>query len=52
MSQDETIYEDPGRFWPERFEGEAGKNAIDPHSFVFGFGRRCISRDFYATVFH
>ncbi|KDQ09679.1 hypothetical protein BOTBODRAFT_520174 [Botryobasidium botryosum FD-172 SS1] len=40
ISRDETLYEDPERFWPERFEGEAGNNAVDPFTYVFGFGRR------------
>jgi len=40
ITQDETIYKNPGRFWPERFEGEAGKNVLDPSLYAFGFGRR------------
>ncbi|KDQ08522.1 hypothetical protein BOTBODRAFT_563706 [Botryobasidium botryosum FD-172 SS1] len=40
ISRDETLYKDPERFWPERFEGEAGKDVIDPFTFALGFGRR------------
>lgn len=40
MSQDETMYSDPEHFSPERFEGDAGKKLVDPHSYAFGFGRR------------
>ncbi|KDQ14757.1 hypothetical protein BOTBODRAFT_32517 [Botryobasidium botryosum FD-172 SS1] len=40
MSRDETTYADPDRFWPERYEGEKGKDVLDPRLFVFGFGRR------------
>ncbi|KDQ07018.1 hypothetical protein BOTBODRAFT_39161 [Botryobasidium botryosum FD-172 SS1] len=50
MSQDETMYKDPERFWPERFEGEAGKNIVDPHSFVFGFGRRVCTGSHFADA--
>ncbi|KDQ13801.1 hypothetical protein BOTBODRAFT_110870 [Botryobasidium botryosum FD-172 SS1] len=32
-----TLYEDPERFWPERFEGGKG---LDPRLWAFGFGRR------------
>ncbi|KDQ13799.1 hypothetical protein BOTBODRAFT_33236 [Botryobasidium botryosum FD-172 SS1] len=37
ISRNETLYEDPERFWPERFEDGKG---LDPHLWVFGFGRR------------
>jgi len=37
MSRDETIYENPERFWPERFVSD---NVLDPRDFVFRFGRR------------
>jgi len=40
ISRDEAVYEDPGRFWPERFEGEKGKTVLDPYLWAFGFGRR------------
>ncbi|KDQ08521.1 hypothetical protein BOTBODRAFT_191667 [Botryobasidium botryosum FD-172 SS1] len=40
ISRDETLYKDPERFSPERFEGEAGKDAVDPFTFALGFGRR------------
>jgi len=50
MSQDETMYKDPERFWPERFEGEAGKKIVDPHSFVFGFGRRVCTGSHFADA--
>jgi cytochrome P450 len=44
ISRDETIYESPEEFIPERFlkkGGEGGNSALDPDSYVFGFGRRC-----------
>ncbi|KAH9051796.1 cytochrome P450 oxidoreductase [Lactarius vividus] len=38
IANDPEIYEDPGTFRPERFLG--AQSALDPHAFVFGFGRR------------
>lgn len=40
MSRDKDLYEDPERFWPERFEGQERRDAFDPYSWAFGFGRR------------
>ncbi|KAF8525399.1 cytochrome P450 [Gautieria morchelliformis] len=42
ISRDETIYESPEEFIPERFlkEDEGGNSPLDPHSYTFGFGRR------------
>jgi len=40
MNRNETYYKDPGRFWPERFEGERGTEVLDLRAFVFGFGGR------------
>ena len=39
MSRDETVYENPEDFYPERFETDPG--LLDPRDFVFGAGRRC-----------
>jgi cytochrome P450 len=38
MANDPEVYEDPSAFRPERFLG--AQSALDPHEFVFGFGRR------------
>lgn len=38
IANDPEIYDDPGVFRPERFMG--AQSALDPHAFVFGFGRR------------
>ncbi|KAI0261388.1 cytochrome P450 [Gloeopeniophorella convolvens] len=38
IANDPDIYEDPSAFLPERFLG--ADSALDPHEFVFGFGRR------------
>ncbi|KDQ12551.1 hypothetical protein BOTBODRAFT_34288 [Botryobasidium botryosum FD-172 SS1] len=50
MSRNEAHYEDPNRFWPERFldPGLApGKHALDPRLYIFGLGRRqCIGKHF------
>jgi len=47
MSRDETMYKNPETFFPERFEGDAGKELLDPRSFIFGFGRRrCVGLHF------
>jgi len=40
IGRDKTLYKNPDRFWPERFEGEAGEAALDPYTYLFGFGRR------------
>jgi len=39
ITQDETMYPDPHRFWPERFEGK-DNDILDPFSYTFGLGRR------------
>ncbi|KAI0296290.1 cytochrome P450 [Multifurca ochricompacta] len=38
IANDPEIYDDPSAFRPERFLG--AQSALDPHTFVFGFGRR------------
>ncbi|KAI9451145.1 cytochrome P450 oxidoreductase [Lactarius psammicola] len=38
IANDPENYEDPGAFRPERFLG--AQSVLDPHAFVFGFGRR------------
>jgi cytochrome P450 len=38
IARDEDIYPDPVEFRPERFLGPSPQ--VDPHKFVFGFGRR------------
>ncbi|KDQ15267.1 hypothetical protein BOTBODRAFT_31924 [Botryobasidium botryosum FD-172 SS1] len=44
MSRDETYYDSPDRFWPERFL-KPGEEALDPRLYVFGLGRRaCIGK--------
>ncbi|KDQ12552.1 hypothetical protein BOTBODRAFT_161446 [Botryobasidium botryosum FD-172 SS1] len=48
MSRDETTYTDPDRFWPERYEGEKGKDVLDPRLFAFGFGRRACAGTHFA----
>ncbi|KAN0135849.1 Cytochrome P450 [Lactarius tabidus] len=40
IANDPEIYDDPGEFRPERFLGTQSARALDPHAFVFGFGRR------------
>ncbi|KDQ16499.1 hypothetical protein BOTBODRAFT_30835 [Botryobasidium botryosum FD-172 SS1] len=41
MTRDKNHYEDPDRFWPERFLDEGhGKPNTDPRQYIFGFGRR------------
>ncbi|THH21693.1 hypothetical protein EUX98_g8294 [Antrodiella citrinella] len=48
MSRDEGIYSDSEAFLPERFMNK--EEALDPKSFVFGFGRRlCPGREFADT---
>ncbi|THH07845.1 hypothetical protein EW145_g3103 [Phellinidium pouzarii] len=50
MMSDERNYEDPGRFFPERFMSDVSgteNTVLDPSSAVFGFGRRiCPGRHF------
>lgn len=38
MANDENIYPNPTEFLPERYLGSSPQ--LDPHKFVFGFGRR------------
>jgi cytochrome P450 len=38
ITRDEEMYPDPSEFRPERFLGPSPQ--LDPHKFVFGFGRR------------
>ena len=38
IANDPENYEDPAAFRPERFLG--AQSALDPHAYVFGFGRR------------
>jgi cytochrome P450 len=38
IARDGDIYPDPLEFRPERFLGPSPQ--VDPHKFVFGFGRR------------
>ena len=41
MTHDPDVYHDPVEFKPERFLGVDGKEPeMDPHTIVFGFGRR------------
>lgn len=41
MTHDPEVYENPMEFNPDRFLGINGKEPeMDPHSIVFGFGRR------------
>lgn len=41
MTHDPELYHDPMAFKPERFLGIDGKEPeMDPHTIVFGFGRR------------
>lgn len=41
MSQDEDVFPNPDEFRPERYLGADAPNV----SFVFGFGRRYVSRE-------
>jgi len=48
MSRDENVYADAEKFLPDRFLKE--DQAMDPKSFVFGFGRRlCPGKEFADT---
>lgn len=42
MSRDPVAYPDPETFNPDRFlkDGELYAGALDPYSYIFGFGRR------------
>ncbi|EIW53210.1 cytochrome P450 [Trametes versicolor FP-101664 SS1] len=42
FSRDPDVYPDPEAFNPDRFlkDGEFFTGALDPHSYIFGFGRR------------
>ncbi|OJT08570.1 O-methylsterigmatocystin oxidoreductase [Trametes pubescens] len=48
ISRDPTAYPDPETFNPDRFlkDGELYAGALDPYSYIFGFGRR------YAVFIH
>jgi len=48
ITHDKTIYPDPERFWPERYEGEAGKDVLDPTLYAYGFRRRICPGEYYA----
>jgi len=39
ITQDEAVYQNPKRFWPERFE-DPETAELDPYKYAFGFGRR------------
>lgn len=40
LTHDPEMYQDPATFKPERFLGDGREPEADPHSIVFGFGRR------------
>jgi len=47
------MYKDPEQSIPERFEGDAGKEVLDPTSYAFGFGRRiCAGQNFADAVLY
>ncbi|KDQ11849.1 hypothetical protein BOTBODRAFT_34941 [Botryobasidium botryosum FD-172 SS1] len=52
VTQDESNYKDPNRFWPERFENPETAE-LDPYKYAFGFGRRmCPGMNFAdATIY-
>ena len=41
MTRDESLYKNADTFRPERYQEENPE--ADPMSFVFGFGRRCVT---------
>ena len=45
MARDESLYEDPDEFKPERFLDldPPTSDRLDPRRYVFGHGRRCVS---------
>lgn len=45
MTRDETTYNSPEEFHPERFQDlhNSVTEVIDPRRIVFGFGRRCVT---------
>ncbi|KAI0267870.1 cytochrome P450 oxidoreductase [Gloeopeniophorella convolvens] len=48
IANDASVYENPSDFLPERFLG--ADSPLDPHAFVFGFGRReCPGQIFAGT---
>jgi len=47
ISRDETMYKDPERFWPERFEDS---DILDPSAYAFGFGRRICAGQHFADA--
>ncbi|KAH9937831.1 CyP450 monooxygenase [Epithele typhae] len=56
FARDPTLFPNPDQFSPERFldaDGRPDKNALDPRTFTFGYGRRvCPGRHFAeATLF-
>ena len=44
MARDESIYEDPDEFKPERFLNldPIASERLDPRKYIFGHGRRCV----------
>lgn len=46
MLRDESLYPDASTFKPERFMGADPdrKKMMDPRNYIFGFGRRWVSR--------
>ncbi|OJA14795.1 hypothetical protein AZE42_09716, partial [Rhizopogon vesiculosus] len=45
IARDEEMYPEPLEFKPERFLGSSPQ--VDPHKFVFGFGRRVCPGEYY-----
>ena len=46
IARSKEHYVDPNRFDPERFlaeDGQLKQDILHPRSYVFGFGRRCVS---------
>lgn len=49
---DERNYDQPMRFWPERFltvDGEANETILDPATAAFGYGRRSVWNMIFKT---